>query len=222
MSRKSIRLKRKIQVEKQPEQEEKNLEGVQVALSKAVSRELKHSILSIFLVVIVILSSSFAIFTSIQKSENYNSITVGILKVDFLQDTVNTLNLNGAYPVPDVNGLEAEGYSFKISNTGNLNAQYKIRIVDDTEMISEDECSSNQLDKSKIKVSINDGTPFLLDSKSSSDYVVELASIAPGNMKEYIIKIWIDENAGNEVLGKHYHGKIVVDSVNLSTPDETV
>lgn len=222
MSRKSIRLKRKIQVEKQPEQEEKNLEGVQVALSKAVSRELKHSILSIFLVVIVILSSSFAIFTSIQKSENYNSITVGILKVDFLQDTINTLNLNGAYPIPDVNGLETEGYSFKISNTGNLNAQYKIRIVDDTEMISEDECSSNQLDKSEIKVSINDGTPFLLDSKSSSDYVVELASLAPGNMKEYTIKIWIDENAGNKVLGKHYHGKIVVDSVNLSTQDETV
>lgn len=222
MSRKSIRLKRKIQVEKQPEQEEKNLEGVQVALSKAVSRELKHSILSIFLVVIVILSSSFAIFTSIQKSENYNSITVGILKIDFSQDTANTLNLNGAYPIPDVNGLETEGYSFKISNTGNLNAQYKIRIVDDTEMINEDECASNLLDKSKIKVSINDGTPFILDSKSSSDYVVELASIAPGNIKEYTIKIWIDEDAGNEVLGRHYHGKIIVDSVNLSTQDETV
>lgn len=222
MSRKSIRLKRKIQVEKQPEKEEKNLEGVQVALSKAVSRELKHSILSIFLVVIVILSSSFAIFTSIQKGENYNSITVGILKIDFSQDTANTLNLNGAYPTPDVTGLETEGYSFKISNTGNLNAQYKIRIVDDTEMISEDGCASNLLDKAKIKVSINDGIPFLLDSKSSSDYVVELSTIAPNNYKDYTIKIWIDENAGNEVLGKHYHGKIIVESVNLSTQDETV
>ncbi len=222
MSRKSIRLKRKIQVEKEPEKEEKNLEGVQVALSKAVSRELKHSILSIFLVVIVILSSSFAIFTSIQKGENYNSITVGILKIDFSQDTANTLNLNGAYPTPDVNGLETEGYSFKISNTGNLNAQYKIRIVDDMEIISEDGCASNLLDKSKIKVSINGGVPFLLDSKSSSDYVVELSTIAPNNYKDYTIKIWIDENAGNEVLGKHYHGKIIVDSVNLSTQDETV
>ncbi len=222
MSRKSIRLKRKIQVEKEPEKEEKNLEGVQVALSKAVSREVKHSILSIFLVVIVILSSSFAIFTSIQKSENYNSITVGILKIDFSQDTANTLNLNGAYPTPDVNGLETEGYSFKISNTGNLNAQYKIRIVDDTEMIHEDGCASNLLDKSKIKVSINDGAPFLLDSKATSDYVVELATLAPSNYKDYTVKIWIDENAGNEVLGKHYHGKIIVDSVNLSTQDETV
>lgn len=222
MSRKSIRLKRKIQVEKQPEKEEKNLEGVQVALSKAVSRELKHSILSIFLVVIVILSSSFAIFTSIQKSENYNSITVGILKIDFSQETANTLSLNGAYPIPDENGLEAEGYSFTISNTGNLNAGYKIKIVDDTEMISEDGCASNLLDKANIKVSINNQDPFLLGSKSGEEYVVVNGSIAPANTHNYTIKIWIDEKSGNEVLGKHYHGKIVVDSVNLSTQDETV
>lgn len=220
MGRKSVRLKRKVDLPKV--QEKKDLSNVELELSKAVSREMKHSIISIFVVVLIVISSSFAIYSAVEKSNDYNTITVGILKVDFYQDTVNTLNLNGAYPTSDADGIRQDGYSFKISNTGNLNAQYKIRILDDTEMISRDGCISNQLDKKKIRVSINNGTAFTLDTKKDQDYTIEVADLAPSNVKEYNIKIWIDEKSGNEVLGKHYHGKIVIDSVNLSTTEGTV
>ncbi len=220
MGKKAVRLKRKVDLPKV--QDKKDLSNVELELSKAVSREMKHSIISIFVVVLIVISSSFAIYTAVEKSNDYNTITVGILKVDFYQDTINTLNLNGAYPTSDADGMRQDGYSFKISNTGNLNAQYKIRILDDAEMISRDGCLSNQLDKRNIRVSINDGTPFTLEAKKSQGYTIELADLAPSNVKEYNIKIWIDEKSGNEVLGKHYHGKIVIDSVNLSTTEGTV
>lgn len=217
MGRKSIRLKRKVIVDKKSEEEEQDLNGVKVELTKAVSRELQHSIISIFVVVIVILSSSFAIYTAVEKSNDFNSITVGILRVDFFQDTANTLDLNDAYPISDELGLETEGYTFKISNTGNLNAKYKIRIVDDTEKINSDGCSTYLLNKSRIKVSVNNGTPIILETTNGSEYTVETSSISPDTTKEYSIKMWIDESSGNEVLGKHYHGKILVESVNEAT-----
>lgn len=217
MSRKSIRLKRKVILDKKTDEEQKDLSGVKVELTKAVSRELQHSIISIFVVVLVILSSSFAIYTAVEKSNDFNSITVGVLKIDFLQDTANTLELNDAYPMTDSLGLETEGYTFKISNTGNLNAKYKIKIIDDAERINSDGCNSYLLDKSRVKVSINSGTPFLLETTKNNEYTVETSSISPDTTKEYSIKMWIDEASGNEVLGKHYHGKILVESINEAT-----
>lgn len=217
MSRKSIRLKRKVILDKKTDEEQKDLSGVKVELTKAVSRELQHSIISIFVVVLVILSSSFAIYTAVEKSNDFNSITVGVLKIDFLQDTANTLELNDAYPMTDSLGLETEGYTFKISNTGNLNAKYKIKIIDDAEKINSDGCNSYLLDKSRVKVSINSGTPFLLETTRNNEYIVETSSISPDTTKEYSIKMWIDEASGNEVLGKHYHGKILVESINEAT-----
>ena len=105
-------------------------------------------------------------------------------------------------------------YSFKITNSGTLDAYYKVKIIDDTDIITEDGCSNNLLPKDKIKVSINGGTPFLLNSKEANSYIVNDGTLAASESRTFEIRIWIDETAGNEVLGKHYHGKIVVEGEN--------
>ena len=66
--------------------------------------------------------------------------------------------------------------------------------------------------------------------------------LAPSESKTYTLRLWLREDAGNDVLGKHYHGKIVVNgqsstnltvaetllagvgengSINTSDPDQT-
>ncbi|MCI8347692.1 MAG: hypothetical protein HFJ12_07100 [Bacilli bacterium] len=186
-------------------------------ISKSFSRELKFTIVSIFVVAIVMISSAFAIFSSIQKSNKYNTLTVGTLKVDFIdtEDGMgNIINLNGAYPESDSEGLKESPYSFKITNSGTLRASYKIKILDDTDVINEDQCGNNLLPKERVRVSINGEAPFTLSTTEGSGYEIKRGAIASGKSENYEIRIWIDENSGNEVLGKHYHGKIVVESVN--------
>lgn len=186
-------------------------------ISKSFSRELKFTIVSIFVVAIVMISSAFAIFSSIQKSNKYNTLTVGTLKVDFIdkEDGMgNIINLNGAYPESDSEGLKESPYSFKITNSGTLKASYKIKILDDTDVINEDQCGNNLLPKERVRVSINGEKPFTLSEKEMSGYEVKTGTLASGKSENYEIRIWIDENSGNEVLGKHYHGKIVVEGVN--------
>ena len=214
---KTIRNKRKIKVENyENNYVDKNVE-VKQQVSKAFTREAKFTILSIFVVTIVMISSAYAIFSTVQKQESYNTLTVGTLKIDFdatSTDMGNIINLNGAYPTSDEEGQKTNPYSFRITNSGTLAAAYKVKIIDDQDMINEDECQDNLLPKANIKVSINGGTPFLLNSVEENEYVINSDTLNPGGNKNFAIRIWIDKNSGNEVLGKHYHGKIVVESAN--------
>ncbi len=213
----TIRNKRKIKVENyENNYVDKNVE-VKQQVSKAFTRETKFTILSIFVVTIVMISSAYAIFSTVQKQEDYNTLTVGTLKIDFdatSTDMGNIINLNGAYPTSDEEGQKTNPYSFRITNSGTLAAAYKVKIIDDQDMINEDKCQDNLLPKANIKVSINGGTPFLLNSVEENEYVINSDTLNPSGNKNFAIRIWIDENSGNEVLGKHYHGKIVVESVN--------
>lgn len=214
--RKTIRNKRKIKVENY-ENNYIDSSIVEKKVTKAFTRGAQFTIISIFLVTIILISSAYAIFSSVQKQETYNTLTVGTLKIDFDQsstDMGNIINLNGAYPISDVEGQATSPYSFKITNSGTLTAYYKIKIVDDTDMITEDGCQNNLLPKDKIKVSINGETPFLLSSMEANNYIVNDGNLTATESKIFEIRIWIDEAAGNEVLGKHYHGKIVVEGEN--------
>ena len=215
----TIRNKRKIKVSNY-QNKVLDTKDAHKIISKELSRELKFTIISIFIVTIVIISSAFAIFSSVQKSENYNTLTVGTLKVDF-NDTDsgmgNIISLNGAYPESDADGQKETPYVFKITNSGTLNASYTIKVLDDTDMIAEDGCQDNLLNKAKIKVSINGGTPIILSSTEVSGYVVESSSLEASRSSNYELRVWIDETSDNEVLGKHYHGKIVIEAQNAKS-----
>ena len=214
--RKTIRNKRKIGIDSYQNIYSQNNESTK-KITKGLSREIKLTIFSIFAVTITMISSAYAIFSSVQKSENYNTITVGTLKIDF-NDTEdglgNIIKLNGAYPESDNDGQKEEPYTFKITNSGNVSANYKVKILDDTDMIESDNCQDNLLDKTKIKLSINGGEPITLSDKEANSYEIANGILTPNNSRTYKIRIWITDQAGNEVLGKHYHGKIVVEGEN--------
>lgn len=218
--RKTIRNKRKIAVDYSNQQNNNNNQELNQTITKAITRETKLTIISIFVVTIVMISSAYAIFSSVQKSKDYNTLTVGVLKVDFNKngdDLGNVIKLNGAYPVSDSEGLKTSPYSFTITNSGTLNAKYRIKIIDDNDMIDSDDCSDKLLDKKYIKVSVNDEKPFLLNTTETNNYIISDGDINVSESKTFNIKIWIDENATNDVLGKHYHGKIVVETQNMNT-----
>ena len=212
----TIRNKRKIRVSNY-ENDVVNTKDAKKIISKDISRELKITIISIFAVTIIMIASAFAIFSSVQKQNKHNTLVVGTLKIDFVENEDgmgNVINLNGAYPESDEKGMEGEPYTFKITNSGTLEASYKIKILDDMDIINEDGCSDKLLPKDKIKVSIDGNEPILLSTKEGDGFVIETGMLKSNDSRKHNIRIWIDELSGNEVLGKHYHGKILIESVN--------
>ena len=185
----------------------------EVALTKMAKRQLFITLFSILGVTIISLGSAYAIFTSVSKSAEYNVIKVGTLNIDY-GDASNTIDLNGQYPMSDEEGLKLEPYKFTIQNTGSLKADYEVFIEDDTDMINNDNCANNQLNKDYIRYKLDTGTPANLSSIAGTNYKIATGSLEPGGSVTYTLYVWIREGVGNDVLNKHYHGKIVVNGVN--------
>ena len=186
----------------------------EIALTKMAKRQLLVTLFSILGVTIISLGSAYAVFTSVSKSEDYNVIKVGTLNIDFGADSSNTIDLRGKYPMTDEEGLELKPYVFTITNTGTLTADYEVFIQDDQDMIDEDNCSGNQLNKDYIKYRLDTASPVNLSSIADSNYKIASGSLEAGGSVTYTLYVWIREGVGNDVLNKHYHGKIVVNGVN--------
>ena len=186
----------------------------EVALTKMAKRQLLVTLFSILGVTIISLGSAYAVFTSVSKSADYNVIKVGTLNIDFGADSSNTINLSGQYPTSDEEGMKLTPYTFTITNTGSLAADYEVFIQDDTDMIGQDNCGNNQLNKDYIRYKLDTGTPANLSSIAGSNYRIARGSLEAGSSVTYTLYVWIREGVGNDVLNKHYHGKIVVNGVN--------
>ncbi len=205
--------RKKIKINKETK-EEYNFK--EVALTKMAKRQLFVTLLSILGVTVISLGSAYAVFTSVSKSEEYNVIKVGTLNIDF-GDVTNTINLSGQYPMTDAEGAKLKPYTFTITNTGSLKTDYEVYIQDDTDMIDKDKCTNNQLSKDYIRFKLDTASPVDLSSIASSNYRIATGSIAPEGSVTYTLYVWIKDGVGNDVLNRHYHGKIVVNGVNSSS-----
>ena len=185
----------------------------EVALTKMAKRQLLVTLFSILGVTIISLGSAYAVFTSISRSADYNVIKVGTLNIDFGESS-DTIKLNGEYPMSDEEGVKLTPYTFTITNTGTLAADYEIFIQDDTDMTNKEGCGNNQLNKDYIRYKLDTGEPTNLSSIEESDYKIATGSLEAGKSATYTLYVWIREGVGNDVLNKHYHGKIVVNGVN--------
>ena len=192
----------------------RNRDYREIALTKMGKRQLMLTLLSIFGVTLLSIGSTFAMFTVSSKSAEYNVVKSGTLNIDFSTSS-STIGLNGALPTSDSDGIAQTGNTFTITNTGSLTAEYTVSLQDDKDMITQDNCSDKQLDKGFIKYNIY-GTNIKLLSDSIDSTIIS-GSLKSGESKTFTLKLWIKEDATNEVLGKHYHGKIVVDGAQQAS-----
>ena len=191
----------------------------EIALTKMGKRQLTLTLVSILAVTLISIGSTFAMFTVSSKSAEYNVVKSGTLNISFDADSSSTIGLNGALPTSDSDGLAQTGNTFTITNTGSLTAEYTVSLQDDKDMITQDNCSDKQLDKGFIKYNI-EGTNIKLLSDSIDSTIIS-GSLKAGESKTFTLKLWIKEDATNEALGKHYHGKIVVDAIQEGMPTAT-
>ncbi len=194
----------------------RNSDYREIALTKMGKRQLMLTLLSIFGVTLLSIGSTFAMFTVSSKSAEYNVVKSGTLNISFDANSSSTIGLDGALPISDNDGLNQEGNTFTITNTGSLTAEYTVSLQDDNDMITQDNCSDKQLDKGFIKYNIG-GTSINLLSDSIDSTIIS-GSLKAGESKTFTLKLWIKEDATNEALGKHYHGKIVVDAIQEGAP----
>lgn len=204
--------------------EERNMKKTTYFFSKTMKHQVMLMILSVTGVSLIVGGSAYAVFTSLSSSD-YNTVSIGSLEMSYTEDENSVINLESAYPIEDSEGLASKGYSFSIRNTGSLASKYDVYIGSDGAMIQSDKCKSNLLDYKNIKINVNNGTTTTLQSlatgKFDSDgyeiYKISSGSLQPGETKKFNVKMWINIASDNSVLGKHFHGKVLVNGENYQT-----
>lgn len=166
--------------------------------------------------IVFLVGRSFGFFKYVKEGEIVNIITINGIEVEIINKEADSLNLSNAYPMTDSEGLTLTPFEFTMKNTASKSLSYAIKVVLDEEKISqctlEDGTTCQELSTDYIKYSYkkNDGSysePIIL---SSNNNVITTGIIDGNETITSSIILWIDRNAGNEIMNHYFFGKIII------------
>ena len=169
-------------------------------------------IILILISLIALVGSSYALLTKSFKSKKL-SMEVGTLKIDFAEG--NAINMVNAAPMTDSDGLKSMPYTFTITNGGDINAYYTV---------SNEEELANTLDTSYLRMKLtgsdgyDSGIKTVKELGTETYKLVDETLLATGKSVTYELRMWISQDAGNNIQDKIYKSKIVVNGTSNKLP----
>lgn len=176
---------------------------------------------TLILVLFVTMGSSYSWLTVDNTSSKTNTITSGNLSLT-LNDTKG-LTLSNSYPMKDSSGLNSSPYTFSITNNGTVTSSYTIYLKNNDLESGKTRISDEKLRYSLIKnKNIYSGAKDLSTLTSDNEgRIIANGTIDPNKTINFDLRLWINENAGTEVNGTSFSGKISMEAEQLSnTPNE--
>ena len=149
----------------------------------------------------ILIGTSFALFNDTGKSTTTQTITGGTFNLDYSTSVIQT-QTGDIYPTDE---SDAPSYQLKINNNGSLDSDYKVIIYT---------TDTNEVDHSYIKVKIDNEETKTLSSLTKTTatqnetdmnkirYVLKTSAVASNDNKTHTIKVWIDEDADDSIIGQ--------------------
>lgn len=167
-------------------------------------------------ILVLLVGISYAFLKISIESKNINVIKSGNLSLNL--EEFDSINLEGATPLKEEDGLKQQSYNFKITNDGNIVSKYTVYLDDD--VISNDKQRMNDsfvrcyLNKNNI----NEVNSLLSATSINDGRVIDTGYLAPGKSNNYELKLWIDSDAPNDVMGTVFSGKIRIEAEQSDNP----
>lgn len=194
--------------------------------SKLKKTVMRHQILIngilVLAVVMTMVGGSYAWFNSQAMNDEYNAFKEEDFEISFVADEDgygDILSLVGETPISDSDGVQLKPYRFSVTNLGEKEKNFKLKINLDQSIIEEDGCIDYILSTSYIKYKIDNQPPKILKTTELKDYEIYTSSetIMPGSSEIHELRIWIDENSPEVVKDKHFHATVNVESYDKSS-----
>ena len=207
MPRKKHEKKLKIEnIKKNPDIEKKHF------INKFIEHEHEIMLGSTALFMILICVAIYIGFITFENKDKLEIYYDGSLKIRYNVDmsgVSDVVTLGEENIVSNYDGEEAE-FGFSISNDSLTAVGYKVYLEEDESMIKLDDCADKLVNKGAIRYSINGGKEHSLNSLEDEGYLIKSGYINSSKTKEYVLKVWIDEDSMENLDNYHFHGRIVV------------
>ena len=176
----------------------------------------------IFILIISLIGISFSYWRFESKQNDQNIASSKCFRVIITNES-EAITLNNLHPITDDEGLKSSSYSFTIENTCDTYAMYQVNLEDIL-----DDTITKRLNNKYIKISLNDGTPKVLNTYQSvtptinnadASFKLTSGSLGPkgsnNDSVNYNLKLWMnyDTPALDEVMSATFKSKISVVSV---------
>lgn len=186
-----------------------------------ITRQLTVTVTTVFLLVMVIIGSSYALFMDVDTSSNENVYTSGDLVMVFNDETGknrNTINNTALIPMSNEMALRQTNniYSFTVTNTGTLPMKYDVLLSDVEEF-----ANSNLLDHKYIKYQLciknMDNCTIIRDLSSVEEGAIYQSNLTAGEQIIYYLRVWItNENIPNDAQEKEVHLEVNINGISAN------
>ena len=181
--------------------------------------------ISIIVMAIILIGASYALFNNTNASTQNQVVESGTLIIDYSASTgvTNTGDANNEIiPESDADMESASGYNINITNTGTLPMSYDLIIYTG---------NTNGVMHSAIKVQLDSGEVKTLSSLPKTGatatetnmnnirYVLGSSTVGASNpnddsdVKNHSVKVWIDENADESIIGENIQVLVSVEGI---------
>ena len=187
-------------------------------------------VLTIMILMTLTVGTSYSYYSVSDTQTDPNELTTTCFDISFTDSNSVSLNSDGLYAYPmteEVALSKYTPYEFTITNKcTSENASSGVNYVITLNTLTQTPSTLTNYVKYKLNTtspavsekasSFINATPYDLSStiKTEQDidssYSLDVGALAPGEHKTYNLYLWIDENAGNEVMGYTFNGKILV------------
>ena len=165
-----------------------------------MKKKILFLVLSIFIVVLILFSSSYALLFKSDVTDKQSYVT-GIL--DITSEALNgSVTLSNELPMTDSDGENTTPYIFRITNTGNLTYKFNIMLLSTT--------TDNQIEAEYIKIKVNEENPIKLSSLTSGIILSDIV-LKPTEYVDITLRVWLDEYTPNSQIGKTFNAKITTE-----------
>ena len=169
-------------------------------------------IMSLILVVLIILGTSYAL---LQKNiVGYNGkviYQVGDLEVKLEETGSKNISLENAVPTEDSDGMKNESYNFSLVNNAVTDLKYTIYLEDDTDAKSKCGTDCELIPYNFIKYNLSSNSNSLKTGNlSSSAAELYTGTIESKTTDKFNLRVWLSIDADNSAMGKYYFGKLKV------------
>ena len=185
---------------------------------KKKTNKLTKQLFALALVLVLLIAGSYAWLTLQVTGNKTNILRAGTLKLTLDDTTSNGILLEKAVPMSDTKGKTTTEYTFTLQNSGST-VGYTIYL--DDVALSDGE---TQLEDSKVKYQlVKNGEETVALLSSLEDKAIDTGTIGTNKTNTYSLRVWIDSDAGNEVMGKILSKELRVEATqtNQTTPTTT-
>ena len=175
-------------------------------------KEVMKNVIYIGIILLIAIISTYKIYYKFQDDRNVNFNSDSFV-ITFHEKTGDKVNITKVTPVTDSVGLSSKSYSFSIKNNLTAKAHFEVRLVDDLESVTDDNCIDKLISKENIKVSIKNGKKDnkIYNLNELEDGVLLSDKISALEEREISVRVWVDKNSSLPIgSDMHYHGTIKV------------